>query len=227
MKRISNFVDFKSDAFDVSYVLDESEGRGLSTFEQVCLEEGIQFSDEDELNEEYFMEASEEIESIDEGKKFGKFIKKLGNKALGFVKNNFGKIVKTLGLSLAGPLGPLAGILTKGLGNLIGKINLKPGEKMDRSQLSSAAAEDPEIKKISDVHGKTLQKLLDSVKKDPSAFMTGDTLTSLRNLVAISTAANQTLNQVSKEAKSTPVAPAAPAAPAAAPAPAAPKAGTV
>jgi len=51
MKRISNFVDFKSDAFDVSYVLDESEGKGLSTFEQVCLEEGIQFSDDDELNE--------------------------------------------------------------------------------------------------------------------------------------------------------------------------------
>jgi hypothetical protein len=224
MKRISNFVDFKSDAFDVSYVLDESEGRGLSTFEQVCLEEGIQFSDSEELNEEYFYEAADEIESINEGK-FGKFLKKIGNKALGFVKNNFGTIVKTLGLSLAGPLGPLAGLLTKGLGGLIGKLNLKPGEKMDRSQLSSAAAENPEIKKISDVHSKTLQKLMDSVKKDPSSFMTGDTLTSLRNLVAISTAANQTLNQVSKEAKSTPVA--APAAAPAAPAPAAPKAGTV
>jgi hypothetical protein len=223
MKKISNFTDFKGQNFEPSYILDESEGRGLSTFEQVCLEEGIQFSDLDELNEEYFYEASEEIDRIDEGK-FGKFLKNLGNKALGFVKNNFGTIVKTLGLSLAGPLGPLAGMLTKGLGGLIGKLNLKPGQKLDRSELSGVAAENPDLTKINDVFKKTLEKVGSSVAKNGSAWMTSDILNSLSNLTALSKAANQTLNQVSKEAKS---APAPAAAPAATSAPAAPKAGTV
>jgi hypothetical protein len=207
MKRISKFTDFSlnnlaTSDVEIDYTLDESEGKGLSSFEQICLEEGIEFQEDQNLNEEYFEGSLDEIDRLDEGK-FKEFLKKVGNKALGFAKNNFGTIVKTLGLSLAGPLGPIAGLLTQGIGGILSKIKLKPGEGIDKTQLSSAVSENPDLQKVGNVWTKTLQKLLDDSKKNPATFMTGDASTSIKNLAAIATAANQTIKSVSKEAKST------------------------
>jgi hypothetical protein len=42
---------------------------------------------------------------------------------------------------------------------------------------------------------------LDDAKKNPAAFMTGNSVESIKNLATISTAANQTVSQISKEAK--------------------------
>jgi hypothetical protein len=208
MNRISKFTDFKTgklntEDFEIDYTLDESEGNGLSSFEQICLEEGIEFQKGQILNEDYFEGSLDELDHIDEGK-FKEFVKKVGNKALGFAKNNFGTIVKTLGLSLAGPLGPIAGMLTKGIGGILSQIKLKPGQGLDKSQLSSAVSDNPDLQKVGGVWIKTLQKLIDDSKKNPATFMTGDAVTSIKNLSAIATAANQTIKQVSKEAKTAP-----------------------
>ena len=75
------------------------------------------------------------------------------------------------------------------------------GEKIDAKALRQAASTDPEISKVSGIYTKTLQKLLDDAKKNPAAFMTGNSVESIKNLATISTAANQTVSQISKEAK--------------------------
>lgn len=209
MKRISNFGNFKlnesqTDDFEIDYSLDENEGSGLSHFEEACLEEGIDFSDYNSLNEDFeILESELDQYAINEGK-FGQFLKKVGGKALNLIKNNIGKIAGLLGVSLAGPLGPLAGLLGKGLTNMLSK--LKPGAKLDKGGLQQAAAGSPEITQVSGTIGKTIEKLAAEMKKDPSAFMKGKFLESLKGLTAISSAANKSIGSVAKEAAASGVA---------------------
>ena len=202
MKKISTFDNFGAQKlpateFETDYTLDESEVVEMNAFEQACLEEGISIENSSSLNESIDA-AIEDLDNIDEKLKLGKFLKNIGSKALGFVKNNLGKIAGTLGISLTGPLGPVVGILSKGLGGMLAKFK---GEKIDAKALRQAASTDPEISKVSGIYTKTLQKLLDDAKKTPAAFMTGNSVESIKNLATISTAANQTVSQISKEAK--------------------------
>lgn len=207
MGKISSFNNFvvekkrESEILLTDYHLDESEGRGLNFFEEACLESGIDFLDKDEINENVFAEEHHEIpdlDSVNEGK-FGKWLKNVGNKALNFVKNNSGKIAATLGVETSGPLGPLIGLLGKGISEILSK--LKPGEALSKGLLKKSASENPEIGKVSDVVSKTIAKLSDEIKKDPSAFMGGKFLDSIKNLAVLSTAANQSAGQVIKDAK--------------------------
>lgn len=213
MSKISDFKSFSLDKNDsvefmkTSYHLDESGGRELNFFEEACLENGVDFSDNDTISEEEFAEAYSELDQIEylnEGK-FGKWLKGIGNKALNLVKNNTDKIAGALGVSLSGSLGPLTGLLGKGITGVLSK--LKGGEELTKGSLRDAAAENPEISKVSNVVSQTITKLSDEMKKDPSAFMSGKFLDSLKNLSVLSTTANQSVGQVIKDAAASGVKP--------------------
>ena len=96
MKKISTFDNFGAQKlpateFETDYTLDESEVVEMNAFEQAYLEEGISIENSSSLNESIDA-AIEDLDNIDEKLKLGKFLKNIGSKALGFVKNNLGKI---------------------------------------------------------------------------------------------------------------------------------------
>ncbi len=192
MNNIINFSSFVEKDTDLDKVLEaalndssteeinEEYGTesGLCFFEEACIEEGLEINQEDSLNEG--------------------FLKNLVSKVGQIAKGKLGEILKGVGLSAAGPAGPVLDMAIKGLTSIFSK-NKKAAT--DKKLLRSEAAKDPQIQKVGDIYSKTLEKLLQQAKTNKAAFMTPEALASLKNLLVTSEAVNKATGSIVKQAK--------------------------
>jgi hypothetical protein len=152
---------------------------GLCFFEEACIEEGLELSNENE--------------DLNEG-----FLKNLISKVGQIAKGKLGDILKGIGLKAAGPAGPVLDMAIKGITSIFSKHKKAA---TDKKILRAEAAKDPQIQKVGDIYAKTLEKLLQQAKTNKAAFMTPEALASLKNLLVTSQAVNQATGSIVKQAK--------------------------
>lgn len=171
MKTIVNFRDF------VESKVQESETT-WSYFDEACLEEGI--------GEENF------DNQINEGIKDGvkDFFSSISLAGSSFLS----KISKALGINKVNP--KVDSVLKQ---SLKGVAKAMEGAKNDPKIFKEQLAKNADIKKVSDVYAKSLEKFLSSVKTDPLIFLSSEFGETLSNLYIIRKATKASIKKENKD----------------------------